>query len=118
MLLTICLYPAEWRARYGNELRALISETDVRASDVADLVAGAMRARLLSSSRPTFHHRLGGAHSMLRRSADRAQMLAMIGFALILPSTVLVGVAILKYIFGIAAPFDALEPTHPSSRIP
>ncbi len=49
----------------------------------------------------------------------RAGMLGVIGFLVVLPTTVLVAVAVLKYVIGLAAPFDAIEPaltpivTHP-----
>lgn len=40
------LYPASWRARYGEEFTALLEERSVGPFDVADIVLGAMDARL------------------------------------------------------------------------
>lgn len=40
------LYPRRWRDRYEPELRALLDEHHVRLRTLADLVAGAVRARL------------------------------------------------------------------------
>lgn len=40
------LYPASWRARYGAEFTALLEERPVGPFDVADIVLGAMDARL------------------------------------------------------------------------
>lgn len=40
------LYPASWRARYGEEFLALLEERPVGPFDVADVVLGALDARL------------------------------------------------------------------------
>jgi ribosomal protein L37AE/L43A len=40
------LYPPSWRCRYGAEVRALLEDHDVRPATLADLVAGAVDARL------------------------------------------------------------------------
>lgn len=42
----IRLYPASWRARYGEEFTALLEERPVGPFDVADIVLGALDARL------------------------------------------------------------------------
>lgn len=40
------LYPARWRARYGDELEGLLSERPLGPFDVADLLLGALDAHL------------------------------------------------------------------------
>lgn len=40
----------------------------------------------------------------------RAGVLSAIGLLVVLPTTVLVAVAVLKYVVGVAPPFDTLEP--------
>ena len=40
------LYPRPWRDRYGPEMSALLDEHHVRLVTLADLLAGAVRARL------------------------------------------------------------------------
>lgn len=40
------LYPRRWRERYGPEMRALLDRYPVRPWTLADLLAGALRARL------------------------------------------------------------------------
>jgi hypothetical protein len=40
------LYPRAWRERYGDELAALVSERPLAMRDVADLIAGAIDARI------------------------------------------------------------------------
>lgn len=39
------LYPRCWRERYGPEMRALLEQYPVRPRTLADLLAGALRAR-------------------------------------------------------------------------
>jgi hypothetical protein len=47
------------------------------------------------------------------------QRFAVLGAAILLPTAALIGLALLKYVIGVAAPFDAIEPavtplvTHP-----
>ena len=45
-LCLLRLYPRRWRERYGPEMGALLEEHRVRLRTLADLVAGAARARL------------------------------------------------------------------------
>ena len=45
------LYPASWRARYGDEFEALLEERPVGPFDVADILLGAIDARLRLRSR-------------------------------------------------------------------
>ncbi len=44
--LLIRLYPARWRARYGDEFEAILEERPLGPFDVADIVLGALDARL------------------------------------------------------------------------
>ena len=46
MTRLLALYPGWWRARYGDEMRALLEEAPVRSIDRADLVRGAIDAWL------------------------------------------------------------------------
>lgn len=73
------LYPATWRARYGEEFTALLEERPVGPFDVADIVLGAMDARL----RPRNLHaaREPGGISMSLRIGGMA---AVAGSALLL----------------------------------
>ena len=45
-LAMLRLYPSRWRARYEDEVRALIDERPTRPRDVLDLARGALDARL------------------------------------------------------------------------
>ncbi len=44
----IRLYPARWRARYGDEFAAILEERSLGPYDVADIILGALDARLRS----------------------------------------------------------------------
>ena len=44
--LLIRLYPARWRARYGDEFEAILEERALGPFDVADILLGALDARL------------------------------------------------------------------------
>jgi hypothetical protein len=44
--LLIRLYPARWRARYGDEFEALLEERPLGPFDVADILLGALDAQL------------------------------------------------------------------------
>lgn len=56
---------------------------------------------------------------MLDGAVRHPERLALLGLAVMLPTTVLVTVAVLKYVMGVPGPFDAIEPamtpivTHP-----
>ena len=44
--LLIRLYPARWRARYGDEFEAILEERPLGPFDVADILLGALDAQL------------------------------------------------------------------------
>src|SRR5436189_1397179 len=44
--LLIRCYPARWRARYGDEFEAILEERPLGPFDVADILLGALDARL------------------------------------------------------------------------
>ena len=72
--LLIRLYPANWRARYGDEFQAVLEERPLGPFDVADILLGAIDARLRLRGRDgtlkqgrmfTMSLRLGGAAAIL-----------------------------------------------------
>ena len=109
MRLALWLYPAPWRRRYANELRRLIEDGHASPADLADLIA---HAPLSATIR-------GEASTMYRHLSNHPTRVALIASAIVLPSAILVGASILKYILGVPGPFDAIEPsvtpfvTHP-----
>jgi uncharacterized membrane protein len=44
--LLLCLYPARWRTRYGEEFRAVLESRPLGPFDFADVLIGALDARL------------------------------------------------------------------------
>jgi hypothetical protein len=72
--LLVRLYPARWRARYGDEFEALLDERPLGPFDVADIVLGALDARL----------RLRGAGSDTRQGRGFPMSLRVGGIAAIL----------------------------------
>jgi len=116
--LSVRLYPPAWRARYGAEFGDLLQDQDPSLAVLVDVVRRGSEARLRSwlSSGPR------GGSSVFEGVQRRAGLLGVIGLLVVLPTTVLVAVAALKYIVGMAAPFDAIDPvltpivTHPSVK--
>ena len=50
--LLLALYPAPWRRRYGEEFRAVLESRPLGPFDVADILLGALDARLTPSRLP------------------------------------------------------------------
>lgn len=69
----IRLYPAVWRDRYGDEFEALLEERPIGPFDVADIILGAIDARL----------RLRGRRSVLTQTRGSTMSLRVGGFAAI-----------------------------------
>ena len=72
--LLIRLYPARWRARYGDEFEAILEERPLGPFDVADILLGALDAQLRLRGRGADIHegtgfsmslRLGGAAAIV-----------------------------------------------------
>jgi hypothetical protein len=61
----LALYPAPWRRRYGEEFRAVLESRPLGPFDVADVVLGALDARLAFRFAET-SSALGGHITMLR----------------------------------------------------
>jgi hypothetical protein len=101
MRVALRLYPAAWRLRYGPEVRQLIDDGRASPADLIDLVS---HAPLVATFR-------GDASGTNRYLADHPIRLALVALAITLPTAFLVGVAVLKYVFGVPGPFDAIEPT-------
>jgi hypothetical protein len=64
--LLIRLYPAAWRERYGDEFEAVLEERPLGPFDVADIVLGAIDARLHMRTRAAGRHQGRGFAMSLR----------------------------------------------------
>jgi hypothetical protein len=109
------LYPRAWLARYGDEFRQLIEDTPATPAAALDIARHGLVLRARGAESTAVNLLSGGG--MIMRS--QPQRFALLGAAILLPTAALVGLALLKYVIGIAAPFDAIEPsmtplvTHP-----
>lgn len=105
------LYPRQWRDRYGEEFAQLLDDTSASPAAALDIARHglALRARAAVNLIPR-----GG--NIMR---SKPQRFALLGGAILLPTAALLALALLKYIGGIAGPFDTIEPavtplvTHP-----
>lgn len=64
--LLLAVYPAGWRRRYGEEFRAVLESRPLGPFDVADVLLGALDARLSPRRYATSARFAGGLHVMLR----------------------------------------------------
>ena len=64
--LLLAMYPARWRRRYGEEFRAVLEARPLGPFDVADVLLGALDARLTPFRLPGMAT-TGGGHLMLLR---------------------------------------------------
>ncbi|MDA8206552.1 MAG: hypothetical protein M0Z36_10815 [Thermaerobacter sp.] len=70
------LYPTAWRARYEEEMAALLADYPVTIGTVLDLLLGALDAHLNESA---WTHRVWkGAHTMLRRWAIGGSLVVLL----------------------------------------
>ena len=74
--LLLHLYPASWRSRYGDEFAALLEERPLGPFDVADVVLGAIDARL----------HLRGREATSKAAKGLAMTLRIGGYAAVLGS--------------------------------
>jgi hypothetical protein len=109
------LYPRAWLARYGDELTQLVA--DVPATPAAAIDIARHGLVLHARGVPSIAVRLVNSGGRIMQS--HPQRFALLGAAILGPTAALIGLALLKYVIGVAAPFDALEPavtplvTHP-----
>ena len=97
--LLIRLYPARWRARYGEEFEAILEERPLGPFDVADILLGALDARL----------RLRGQVAENQHRRGFSMSLRIGGFAAIIGGALWTGAGLLT--LGVLANVDATVPT-------
>ncbi len=64
--LLLAMYPARWRSRYGEEFRAVLESRPLGPFDFADVLIGALDARLTPSRVAGMAGSIGGHSVMLR----------------------------------------------------
>ncbi len=97
----VALYPARWRARYGEELRALLESEPVTPTLVIDVVRGALAAH--GSPPPA------GAVTMRTRTPALVSILAIL---LVLPAVTFLSAALIR---GLQPP--QYQPAHAAQVI-
>jgi len=86
--LLIRLYPARWRARYGDEFEAILEERPLGPFDLADIVLGALDARL----------RLRGHATTTEHGRGFTMSLRIGGIAAIIGAALLTVAGLLNYV--------------------
>jgi hypothetical protein len=109
--LVLRLYPVEWRRRYEDELVALLEESDISVIDVLDLLSWGIRRRAAAIGAAFGSSQTGGGPEMFPLAGFRPIRFALAGLVIVLPTASFTVLAVLKYVVGIPAPFDAVEPT-------
>ena len=100
--LLLALYPARWRRRYGEEFRAVLESRPLGPFDVADVVLGALDARL-ALRLPDPGKQRGGRLTMLRLGGYGAVIGGItwcLGIALASAIVGAEGVGILLFVVG------------------
>jgi len=97
--LLLAVYPAGWRRRYGEEFRAVLESRPLGPFDVADVLLGALDARLLPHRYATSAGPHGGHHVMLRIGGLGAIAGGILSF---------VGIAAASTLAGSDAPWIAI----------
>ncbi|HEX2221961.1 MAG TPA: hypothetical protein VHK06_05500 [Candidatus Limnocylindria bacterium] len=101
----LLLYPAAWRARYGEELMTLIEESGTRGTDLLDVARAGIRLRL-AATLPT-----DGGLPMLLRSAHRhPTAFALAGLLVMLPTLLLAGLSLLGHELGVGPIAQRVDP--------
>jgi hypothetical protein len=111
LILAIRLYPRSWRERYGGEMAALIQDGNVGLPDLINLIGAAFVAHRAAWAPRATRLSTGGLDAVLEHSAQRPHRYATAATLVMLPTATFVGAAVLKYVAGVPAPFDALEPS-------
>jgi len=104
--LLLALYPAAWRARYGDELADLLDETGVRPAVVVDVARAAIRERV----RALHPSVIGGASMVFGPAWRHPEGWAAAGLALLSPTLAFVTASIAAYQLGITSLLVVTEP--------
>jgi hypothetical protein len=95
--LLIRCYPARWRARYGEEFEAILEERPLGPFDVADILLGALDARL----------RLRGRNASLHEGRSLTMSLRIGGIAAIVGGALLA----ISIVLGVGLVGGGVDPT-------
>jgi hypothetical protein len=99
------LYPAPWRARYGDELASLVESVDPSIMLLADVGHGAVREWWRFGRRS-----FSGGDPMQLPGSRHAGALALIAAVVVAPTALFVTLSILAYGMGITSLERAVDP--------
>jgi hypothetical protein len=105
-LLLVC-YPRGWRRRYGNELLALLSDTQLTPRIALDVAIAGFRQRL-HAARRSFS---GGIAMTIGPAWRHPTAFALVAALLLLPTFTFVGASLLAYELHLQAVRSVVEPT-------
>lgn len=100
MRLALALYPVAWRRRYGPEIRQLIDDGRTSPADLIDLIGHAPLRSTIQEETST----------MTRYLSAHPVATAVVALLALIPTGAVVTASLLKYVGGVAAPFDTIEP--------
>jgi hypothetical protein len=104
--LLIRCYPARWRERYGDEFLAILEERPLGPYDVADVLLGALDARLRSHGRRAVEHHGRGFTMSLRIGGIAAilgTLIWIVFFFMTSPGTAFQGAIVIVAFAGLVA---------------
>ena len=111
------LYPRAWRDRYGAEFAALLEQLPTDPSVLVDTVVGAVRAHLtLSAPRDAGGDPMPVISLDVRDRLGHKRSLGALAALVLFPAAVFLVVSLLKYVAGVAGPFDALQPIYRAGK--
>jgi hypothetical protein len=105
-LLLLC-YPRSWRQRYGDELLALLSDTQLTPRSALDVAIAGFRQRLHAAARSLS----GGISVTIGPAWRHPTAFALVAAILLLPTFVFVGLSILAYELDLQPLRSFVEPT-------
>ncbi len=104
--LLLGLYPAAWRARYGDELVELVGETGMTPAVVLDVVQAAARERVRAARASV----IGGASMVFGPAWRHPDVWALAGLAVLSPTIAFVALSIAAYQLGVVSLLNLTEP--------
>ncbi|HEY7464294.1 MAG TPA: hypothetical protein VH987_07640 [Candidatus Limnocylindria bacterium] len=113
--LLLRLYPRAWMERYGDEFRQLLDDTPATPHAALDVARHGLSLQVRRAPGGALDLVASGGNTM----HSHPQRSALLGALILLPTAILIGAALLKYVIGVPGPFDAIEPamtplvTHP-----
>jgi hypothetical protein len=104
-LLLLC-YPRSWRRRYGDELLALLIDTDLTPRSALDVAVAGFRQRLHAATRSIS----GGIAVTIGPAWRHPTAFALVAAILLLPTFLFVGLSVLAYELNLQAVRSVIEP--------